>query len=102
MNDHPADVRQRVSSVLWASGSDNWVAFQRDAHLSLQMHWNTGTTNIVMLCINIPPNAGIAIGIIMSEPLPVEVKTGKSAIKVVAVVIAAGRIRFKPATTTAF
>jgi len=55
-----------------------------------------------MLCINIPPNAGIAIGIIMSEPLPVEVKTGKSAIKVVAVVIAAGRIRFKPATTTAF
>ncbi|MEY3648981.1 MAG: hypothetical protein RLZ13_1866, partial [Bacteroidota bacterium] len=38
----------------------------------------------------IPPNAGIAIGIMISDPLPVEVKMGTKANKVVAVVIMQG------------
>ncbi len=42
---------------------------------------------------NIPPKEGIAIGTIMSEPLPVEVRTGISAKMVVALVIRAGLTR---------
>ena len=36
------------------------------------MAYKTGTTNKVISSIAIPPNAGIAIGIITSAPLPVE------------------------------
>ena len=49
----------------------------------------------------IPPNDGMAIGIMMSEPRPVEVNTGSSAIMVVLTVINAGLILLKPASTTA-
>jgi len=52
------------------------------------------------MAINIPPTAGIAIGVIMSEPFPVDVSTGNNAMIVVAVVIIAGRTRFKPASST--
>lgn len=48
-----------------------------------------------------PPNVGIAIRTMISAPFPVDVSTGSSAISVVAVVIAAGRTRFNPASTTA-
>ena len=56
---------------------------------------------MVILWISIPPNVGIAIGTMISAPLPVEVSTGSKAIRVVAVVMAAGRTRFSPAATTA-
>ena len=68
---------------------------------SRHQHCSTGTTNIVIDCISIPPNVGIAIGTMISAPFPVDVSTGSSAISVVAVVIAAGRTRFNPASTTA-
>ena len=42
----------------------------------------------------------MAMGIIISLPLPVDVKTGNRANMVVAVVIKQGRIRFSPASTT--
>ena len=48
----------------------------------------------------IPPKLGIAMGIIISLPRPVLVKTGNSAKIVVAVVIKQGRILFSPASTT--
>ena len=50
--------------------------------------------------MSIPPKDGIAIGIIISLPLPVDVNTGSKASMVVAVVIKQGRIRFSPASTT--
>ena len=40
-----------------------------------------------------PPQEGIAIGTIISDPRPVEVKTGSKARMVVALVIKHGRIR---------
>ena len=40
-----------------------------------------------------PPKDGIAIGTMMSAPLPVEVRIGNSASIVVALVIRAGRTR---------
>ena len=49
--------------------------------------------------MSIPPKLGMAMGIIMSLPRPVEVKIGKSANMVVAVVIKHGLIRFSPAST---
>ena len=49
--------------------------------------YNTGTVNMVSTCKAIPPKDGIAIGTIISEPRPVEVRMGKSANIVVAVVI---------------
>ena len=52
--------------------------------------------------MSIPPKLGIAIGIMISLPRPVEVKIGSKASKVVAVVIKHGRIRFFPASTTVF
>src|SRR5690606_14447525 len=64
---------------------------------SLPQHSNSGTTNMVMDWISIPPNVGIAIGTIISAPLPVEVNTGNRAIQAVAVVVAAGLTRFNPA-----
>ena len=69
--------------------------------LSRHQHCRTGTTNIVMDWINIPPKVGIAIGTMISAPFPVEVSTGSRAISVVAVVMAAGRTRLRPAVTTA-
>ena len=39
--------------------------------LSRHQHCNTGTTNIVMDCISIPPKVGIAIGTMISAPFPV-------------------------------
>ena len=50
----------------------------------------------------IPPKAGIAIGIMISAPLPVEVRTGNNAMMVVADVITAGFILRFPASTIAF
>ena len=38
-----------------------------------------GTMNMLVTTSIIPPNAGIAIGIIISAPFPVEVKIGISA-----------------------
>src|SRR5690554_7888900 len=61
---------------------------------------STGTTKRVISAINIPPKLGMAIGIIISLPFPVEVKIGNNARIVVAVVIKAGRILFFPASTT--
>ena len=49
----------------------------------------------------IPPKDGMAMGIMISEPRPVEVSTGISAIIVVPTVINAGFIRLKPASMTA-
>lgn len=69
--------------------------------VSRHQHCNTGTTNMVIDCISIPPNVGIAIGTMISAPFPVDVSTGSRAMSVVAVVIAAGRTRFSPASTTA-
>ncbi len=40
------------------------------------------------------------MGTMMSDPLPVEVRTGIRAMMVVAVVIMAGRTRINPASTT--
>ena len=67
---------------------------------SRHQHWNTGTTNMVIDWISMPPKVGIAIGTIISAPFPVEVRTGSRAIRVVAVVMAAGRTRLSPAVTT--
>lgn len=49
----------------------------------------------------IPPKDGIAIGIMISAPRPVDVNTGNNAIMVVETVIKAGRILRNPASTTA-
>ena len=56
---------------------------------------------IVIVWISIPPNVGIDIGTMMSDPLPVEVRIGSSAMSVTEVVMAAGRTRRSPANTTA-
>ena len=53
------------------------------------------------MSIIIPPKMGIAIGIIISLPLPVDVKTGNKANTVVTVVIKQGRIRFPAASNVA-
>jgi len=50
----------------------------------------------------IPPKLGIAMGIIISAPLPTEVRTGNNAKIVVAVVIKVGLIRILPAINTVF
>jgi hypothetical protein len=68
--------------------------------LSFIQQYKTGTTSIVSISIVIPPKEGIAIGTIISEPRPVEVKTGISARMVVAVVIRHGRILRIPALIT--
>ena len=46
----------------------------------------TGTTNIETRTTSIPPNDGMAIGNIISEPRPVDVKIGSSARMVVALI----------------
>ena len=65
------------------------------------MQYSTGTTNTVMACTSIPPNVGMAIGTMISDPLPVDVKMGNKAISVVAVVMIAGLILSLPACSTA-
>ena len=55
---------------------------------------------MVITCMIIPPNNGIAIGTIISEPFPVDVRTGIRAIIVVAVVIIAGLTLLIPASIT--
>ena len=47
-----------------------------------------------------PPKEGIAIGTMISEPFPVEVSTGISAMMVVAAVIMAGLTLLLPASIT--
>jgi len=49
----------------------------------------------------IPPKEGMAIGIIISAPRPAEVRTGMSAMMVVAVVIRHGLMRRLPASMVA-
>ena len=56
---------------------------------------------MVIISNTIPPKTGIAIGIITSAPLPVEVSIGRSASMVVAVVIRHGLIRLVPAVIIA-
>ncbi len=46
--------------------------------ISLYSAYRTGTTNTEMSTRVIPPNEGIAMGTITSEPRPVEVRTGKA------------------------
>ncbi len=43
---------------------------------SSTQQYNTGTTNTVSMAIIIPPKEGIAIGTIISDPRPVEVRIG--------------------------
>ena len=43
----------------------------------------------------IPPKVGMAMGIMISEPRPVDVRIGMRAMSVVAVVIRQGRTRFR-------
>ena len=50
-----------------------------------------------MLATTIPPNDGIAIGIMNSDPRPLLVRTGSNATKVVTEVIRHGRTRRIPA-----
>ncbi len=54
--------------------------------------YSTGTIKIVIVTNIIPPNEGIAIGTIISDPRPVEVRTGVNARIVVTVVIKQGLI----------
>ena len=48
--------------------------------------------------MSIPPKLGMAIGIMISLPRPVDVNIGSKARMVVAVVIKQGLIRFEPAS----
>ena len=64
---------------------------------SATITYMTGTTNVFIMAKSIPPNEGIAMGIIISAPRPVEVKTGIKARMVVATVIKAGLILRLPA-----
>ncbi len=81
----------------------NLIFFDYDLfnRLSANAAYRIGTTNVVSIANTIPPNEGMAIGTITSEPLPTEVKTGIRARMVVAVVIMAGRILRLPASTVA-
>ena len=56
-----------------------------------------GTMSMVMSSMSMPPKAGMAMGIMMSEPRPVEVRTGSRARMVVAVVMRQARTRRLPA-----
>ena len=55
--------------------------------------YRTGTRKMATTAKSIPPNEGMAIGTIIPEPLPVEVRTGMRARMVVALVIRAGLTR---------
>ena len=69
---------------------------------SSRMQYKTGTTKTLIIATNIPPNEGIAMGIMMSDPRPEEVITGSRAINVVADVISAGFIRLVAAAVIVF
>jgi uncharacterized protein len=75
-----------------------------DAEVSLSLlrecASRTGTVNQSKTPREMPPMMGRAIGSSRSAPRPVEVSTGSSARKVVAVVIRQGRMRRRPASTT--
>ena len=47
------------------------------------------------------PNTGITMGTMISEPRPVEIRTGRRARSVVPVVMRHGRARRRPASTVA-
>src|SRR3546814_18696194 len=70
--------------------------------LSCHMLYSTGTTNMVITCRSIPPKVGMAMGTMMSDPLPVDESTGKSASTATEAVIMAGLTRLIPACSTAF
>jgi len=63
--------------------------------------YRTGTISMVIISMVMPPNEGIAIGTMMSDPRPFDVRTGSNARMVVAVVIRQGRIRRLPASSVA-
>lgn len=56
---------------------------------------------MVMTSNVIPPKEGMAMGIMMSEPRPVDVRTGINARSVVAVVVKHGRSRCRLASMVA-
>ena len=56
---------------------------------------------MVMMTISIPPKDGMAIGTMISEPLPVEANTGMRAKIVVVAVIKHGRTLRDPASIVA-
>ena len=60
---------------------------------SFVQQYSTGTRKMPTTANSIPPKEGMAIGTIMSEPLPVEVRMGINANMVVALVIRAGLTR---------
>ncbi len=68
---------------------------------SAHQQYKVGTINTVVISSIIPPKEGIAIGIMTSDPLPVEVKMGSKANRVVAVVIMQGSTLRFPASRTA-
>ena len=80
--------RRRICYVRLVFGFNNRISSTRQ--------YNTGTTSIVITSIAIPPNDGIAICTMMSEPRPCDVNTGNNARTVVAGVIKQGRIRRLP------
>ena len=88
----PANYRTRQMRQSFGSFLIIWLSFIQQ--------YSTGTTSIVSISIVIPPKEGIAIGTIISEPRPVEVRTGINARIVVAVVIRQGRILRIPAWIT--
>ena len=59
---------------------------------SFTMLYNTGTTSIVKISIVIPPKTGIAIGTIISEPLPVDVSTDGKLVQIAVIQDSAGGI----------
>ena len=73
--------------------------------ISLTMQYSTGTTSMVMTSMVIPPNEGMAIGTMMSEPRPFDVRMGSRARIVVAVVMRQGLMMpgadYAPALTSA-
>ena len=79
----------------------NYMPLSSLSLTSFKREYSTGTTSIVTTSIIIPPTEGIAMGTIMSDPLPIEVRTGINASTVVAVVIRHGLTRLIPADNVA-
>ena len=63
--------------------------------------YRTGTINMVIRTISMPPKDGMAMGTMMSEPRPVEARTGTRARIVVVAVMRHGRTLRKPASIVA-
>jgi len=68
---------------------------------SISAEYISGVVRSVKIDNVIPPKDGIAIGTMMSEPRPVDVRTGINANTVVAVVIRHGLTRRKAASMVA-